>query len=86
MFKISKLCVPIVKEIFEKRNNAYNLQKSSAFFIPTVKSAFHGQESISYLGPKILSMIPVEMKNLTTISNFNSKPKVETSKLPMQVM
>ena len=81
MFKISKLYVPIVKEIFEKRN--YN--KSSAFLILTVKSAFHGRDSISYLGPKILGMVQVEMKILMTIRNFNSKPKVETSKLLMHM-
>lgn len=83
MFKISKLYVPIVKVIFEKRNNTYN--KSSAFLILTVKSAFHGRDSISYLSPKILGMIQVEMKILMTIRNFNSKPKVETSKLLMHM-
>ena len=59
-----------MNEIFLKRNNAYNLRKSSEFARPKVYSVFHGKESISYLGPQLWDMIPVEMKNLTTISGF----------------
>ena len=54
MFKVSnKLTVPLMNEIFVKRNNAYNLRKPSAFVSPKVHSVFHGKESVSYLGPQI---------------------------------
>ena len=36
---------------------------------------FMGKESISYLGPQIWDMIPVEMKNLKTISAFKREVK-----------
>ena len=76
MFKISnKLTVPLMDEIFVKRNNAYNLRKPSEFVRPKVHSVFHGKESISYLDPQIWDMIPVEMKNLTTISAFKREVK-----------
>ena len=64
-----------MNEISVKRNNAYNLRKPSEFVRPKVHSVFHGKESISYLGPHIWDMIPVEMKNLTTISAFKRKVK-----------
>ena len=54
MFKVSnKLTIPLMNEIFVKRNNAYNLRKPSEFVRPKVHSVFHGKESISYLGPQI---------------------------------
>ena len=76
MFKVSnKLTIPLMNEIFVKRNNAYNLRKPSEFVRPKVHSVFHGKESISYLGPQIWDMIPVEMKNLKTISAFKKEVK-----------
>ena len=75
-FKVSnKLTVPLMNEIFVRRNNAYNVHKPSEFVRPKVHSIFHGKESISYLGPQIWDMIPVEMKNLTTISAFKREVK-----------
>ena len=54
MFKVSnKLTIPLMNEIFVKRNNAYNLRKPSEFVRPMVHSVFHGKESVSYLGPEI---------------------------------
>ena len=54
MFKVSnKLTIPLMNEIFVKRNNAYNLRKPSEFVRPKVHSVFHRKESISYFGPQI---------------------------------
>ena len=54
MFKVSnKLTIPLMNEIFVKRNNAYNLRKPSEFVRPMVHSVFHGKESVSYLGPEM---------------------------------
>ena len=85
MFKVSnKLTIPLMNEIFVKRNNAYNLRKPSEFVRPKVQSVFHGKESISYFGPQIWDMIPAEMKNLKTISAFEKKvKKLEIRKLSM---
>ena len=86
-FKISEtLSVPIGDEIFEKQNNAYNLRKPSEFMRPLMRNVhgvLHGQESISYLGPKIWYMIPVEIKNLPTIVVFKRCWKMKTSELLM---
>ena len=74
MFKVSnKLTVPLMNKIFVKRNNAYNLRKPSEFVRPKVHSVFHGKKSISYLSPQIWDMIPVQMKNLITISTLKGK-------------
>ena len=46
----------------------------------TLRSVFHGSESISYLGPKIWDIVPLELKELTTAVAFKNgikewKPK-----------
>ena len=48
MFNVSnKLTIPLMNEVFVKRNNAYNLRKPSEFVRPKVHSVFHSKESIS---------------------------------------
>ena len=55
--------------------------------MPNVRSAFHGSETISYLGSKIWDIAPLELKELTSAVAFKKgikewKPK----KLSMQAM
>ena len=64
-----------MNEIFVKRNNVYNLCSPSEFVRPKVHTVFHGKESVSYLGPQIQDIIPVEMKNLTKIRAFQKGSK-----------
>ena len=72
MFKVAKnFSASIVSEICEKRNNVCDLQNPFEFVLPKGHSVFHGTESISYLVPQIWSMVPLEMKTLTTINAFN---------------
>ena len=48
------LSPPLRNNIFKLRaENSYNLRQVSEFSRPMVKSAYHGTESLSYLGPKI---------------------------------
>ena len=75
MFQVSnKLMVPLMNEIFVKRTNAYNLRKPSEFVRTKVHSVLHGKERISPC-LQIWDIIPVEMKNLTTITAFKSEVK-----------
>ena len=46
-----------------------------------VKSAVNGSNSISYLGPKILDIEPLELKALTSVAAFKKSIKeMETKK------
>ena len=45
-----------------------------------LRSVFHGSESISYLGPKLWDIVPLELKELTIVVAFKKgirewKPK-----------
>ena len=71
MFKIPKnFSVPLMSELFHQKVNHYDLRNSYEFSIPNVPLVFHGQASITYLGPLIWQLVPSELKDLNTVSAF----------------
>ena len=73
MFKISKnFSVPPISELFHQKVNHYNLRNPYEFSVPKINSVFHGQGSISYLGPLIRQLVPSEFKDLNTVSAFKA--------------
>ena len=76
-FKVYRnISPPIFSEIFHQRGNNCNLRINSDFAMPNVRSVSHGTESISYLGPKIWDIVPLELKELTSVAAFKKGIKV----------
>ena len=76
MFKVFKnLSPPIVADLFEVRQNNYNLKHRSYFSMPNVKSVYHGSESLSKLGPRIWNLVPDTLKQLDVINSFKTEIK-----------
>ena len=68
IFKVYRnISPPIFSEIFHRRDKNYNLRINSDIAMPNVRSVFHGSESISYLGPKIWEIVPLELKELARV-------------------
>ena len=58
MFKVSNnYSNSLMCEIFDKRNNVYDIRNPFEFARPNVQSVFSGTESISFLGPKIWDIV-----------------------------
>ena len=54
MFKVKNNIAPeIMKELFAPKMSSYDLRNNDSFKRRRVNSAWHGIESVSYLGPKI---------------------------------
>ena len=71
MFKVYRNISPsIVRQLFQSRNNDYNLRQFSQFELPNVSSVFRGTESISFLGSKIWNIVPNEFKKKTSLHAF----------------
>ena len=77
MYKIKNdLSSLIVTELFQQRNEQhYDLRKNSQFTIPTIRTVYHGSESISFLGPKIWNILLDRLKNVNSIEAFKMKIK-----------
>ena len=63
MFKIKNNMAPeFFNEIFQNRALPYNLRTNSNFSSRQVHSVYHRTESLSFLGPKIWELVPVDTK------------------------
>ena len=77
MFKISKnLSSEIVKEIFQERIVSYNLRSNNSFTSHRVDSIYHRTESLSFLGPKIWEIVPLEIKESENKNIFKRRVKM----------
>ena len=76
MFKVvNDLSPDLMQEIFQKREQPYNLRNSQPFKLNNVRTVRYGTETLSTLGPKIWAIIPNEIKLSVHLSEFRSKIK-----------
>ena len=76
MYKIKNDLSPlIVTELFEQRNKLSETRKNSQFTMHPIRTLYHESESISFLGPKIWSILPDRLKNINSIEAFKCKQK-----------
>ena len=71
---INNIPPTIVSEIFYFSNVNYNLS-GSQFPQPSANTIWNGQETISYLVPKIWNMVPEEMKQKLSLFAFKREIK-----------
>ena len=77
MFKSYKgLSPPIMDNVLKLRTeNPYSLRQGSEFSRPIVKTAYHGTESLSYLGPKVWDILPEKLRNMDNLESFKKEIK-----------
>ena len=69
MYKVKNELVPMITgNIFGTMpENYYSLWNYNDFRIPFARTVYRGTESISCLGPKILNIVPIELKSLESL-------------------
>ena len=71
MYRVVNNVAPtIVSELFSFSNVNCNLRSGSQLHPPSANIVWNGQETISYLGPKIWNMVPDEMKQKSSLFAF----------------
>ena len=76
MFKVYKNMSPeLLNDIFEPKESCYKLRANSFFKTRKVTSVHHGTESLSFLGPKIWDLVPLDIKQSDNIDIFKDKIK-----------
>ena len=76
MFKVYKNISPeLLNDIFEPKESCYRLRANSFFKTRKVTSVHHGTESLSFLGPKVWDLVPLDIKQSENIDIFKSKIK-----------
>ena len=62
---VNGLSPKLVSDCFKLNNmTVYNTRNKSTFYSWSVRTVFHGRESLSHLRPKIWELVPSDMKNL----------------------
>ena len=76
MFKIHRGLSPeILRETFVPKTSSYNLRRNDTFEKRKVHSVYHDTESLSFLGPTIWDLVPVELKQSEALYSFKLKIK-----------
>ena len=72
MFKVKNGIAPeIESEIFKVKSEfKYNLRNIPQFNIPLVHTTCYGTESLSYLGPKLWKMVPINIREVPNLLDF----------------
>ena len=64
----------IMNNVFPMNPSIYNLRNSD-FKTENVRTVHYGTDSLSFLGPRIWKLVPLEVKSSTTLQVFKSKIK-----------
>ena len=72
---VNNIAPTIVSELFSFSNVNYNLRSGSQFHQPFANTVWNGQQTMSYLGPKIWNMVPEEMKQKSSLFAFKREIK-----------
>ena len=76
MFKVKNNLSPIfMKSVFTDTSNPYNLRNKPEFKTCNVRTVSYGTGTLTFRGPKTWSLVPMEIKNLKSLSEFKAKIK-----------
>ena len=72
----SSVAFELIKElILPNRQHRHKVRNNPAFAVQVVKSVHKGLESLSFLGPKIWELLPLEIKETETLLKCKAKIK-----------
>ena len=76
VYKVKMGLAPqLVKQLFPLSTHVYNFRSTYEFKLENVKTVHYGPESLSFLGPKIWELAPLEIKFFYSSEEFKKKLK-----------
>ena len=76
IYKVKNNLSPtLMKEVFPVRDIPYNLRCLNPFHSKNINTVYNGTETISFRGPKTWKLVPDDLKNAASLSEFKSKIK-----------
>ena len=72
----NELCPKILLDLFKEVTHPYNLRSGLICGPYKIKTVCYGTETINYLGPKIWSLIPDEIRESASLEIFRQKIKL----------
>ena len=76
MFKVKKqLCPEPIQKLFPLQTASYDFRNKRQWEVANVKTVSYGTETIRYRGPKTWELLPAEIKESNTLTEFKAKIK-----------
>ena len=76
MYKIKNHLSPLpMQELFTEKYNKYELRNKRSWETYNVRTVSYGTETIRYRGPKTWELVPIEIKESTSLLEFKEKIK-----------
>ena len=76
MYKLKNNLSPkLLKSIISESNNPYDLRSENPFQTNNIRTVCYGTETISFRGPKTWALLPSEIKQSKSITEFKRKIK-----------
>ena len=75
IFKARNNSSPLIENIFRTTEPAYSLRRDTILESRRIQTQRYGIESLTYLGPKIWSQVPNEIKESASLAVFKNKIK-----------
>ena len=77
MYKVkNELCTKIILDLFKEVTHPYNLRNGLICGSYKIKTVRYGTETITYLGPKIWSIIPDKIRESSSFEASRQKIKL----------
>ena len=77
MYKVkNELCLKIMLDLFKEVTHSYNVRNRLICGSYKIKTVCYGTETITYLVPKIWSIIPDEIRESSSLETFRQKIKL----------
>ena len=74
IYKVENELSPLfMRDIFPERATNYNLRNNHCLSTTNVKTGLYGRETISFRGPQIWSILPIDIKNSQNLNEFKNK-------------
>ena len=71
----NNLSPSLMKDIFPDRKLPYNLRNINTIKSTNVHTVFNGTETIAFMGPKTWGIVPEDIRNSASLTEFKSKIK-----------
>ena len=72
---INGIAPKIMGEVIQIKNSVINLRKDTTFVERNISTMTYGEQSISYLAPRIWKLVPKDIKEIPTLKMFKHKVK-----------
>ena len=76
IYKVKNNLSPsFMNNVFPDSINPYDLRNEPAFRTSNIRAVYNGTETITFRGPKTWSLVPTDIKNSKSLSEFKYKIK-----------